>query len=115
MMNDSKSFALIFDKYYDYDELIKQSEKHFGLNYRNSIHKNAVAIHNKKQFVLDVTPQKMHFMFPEQLDQELYCDVVNLARSFLKEHFKNQIIGVRHYGISGGELDSIEGVTTLRI
>ncbi|MFS0553451.1 hypothetical protein [Brevibacillus sp. 179-C9.3 HS] len=115
MMNDSKSFALIFDRDFDYNELIKQSEKHFGLNYRNSNYENAIAIHNNKQFVLDVTPQKMLFMFPEQLDQELYCDVVSLTRTFLKEHFKNQIIGVRHYGVSDGELDSIEGVTTFRI
>jgi hypothetical protein len=112
-----KSFALIVDPSNNYDTLIKETSSFFGFTFRKVSPVNVTAIHNTKKFILELTPSKMHFMFPEKINNENIEDVLNLTREFMDKNFRKQTVGIRYYDDlhQTSHLKNIENVRTITL
>lgn len=110
----TKSFAMILNEGNDYLNLLKAAEKHFKVNFHNVSSTNASAINNEMQFVVDISPNKIQFMFPINTEEENQCKTIEQIKEFAKYQFENQTVGLKNYDSSNslGELN-IEGVKTV--
>ncbi|HDR4735382.1 TPA: hypothetical protein QCR36_000906 [Bacillus cereus] len=110
----TKSFAMILNERNDYLTLLKAAEKHFKVNFHNISSTNASGINNELQFIVDVSPNKIQFMFPINHQEEHQFKTIEQIKEFAKYQFENQTVGLKNYDVSNSLNEfNIEGVKTI--
>lgn len=110
-----KSFALIWNEEYDYVNLLQETEKHFNVNFRSITPNHASGINNEMQFMVDISPNKLHFKFPRDAKEQNLTHAMEHIKSFAKYQFENQTIGIKYYDDRANKATNldIEGVRTV--
>lgn len=112
----SKSFALIIDPNNNYENLIQESKRCFRINFKYVTPYYANGIQYDMEFMLDITPNKFHFLLPENIKEDKYNSIISSTKKFMKKSFKDQIVGIKLYNNKNENLfNDVEGVTTLTI
>ncbi|MFJ8071620.1 hypothetical protein ACIQZD_22145 [Peribacillus sp. NPDC096447] len=111
----SKSFALIIDPENDYKRIIEKSEKYYDMHFHNISHSNVSGIQDEMELMLDITPNKIHFMVPEKIDEQKFNTIISVTRNFISNSFENQIVCVKYYENQKEFFNDLDGVTMLTV
>lgn len=92
-----KSFALIWNETQDYVNLLKETEQYFNIDFHSISPNHASGINNEMHFMLDVSPNKMHFMFPRNTEEETFSHALKHIKEFTETQFENKTVGIKYY------------------
>jgi len=92
------SFALLLDKEINnFKNVIKLSEKHFGVEPIVVNHSFANAIDKRNQLIFNINQNKIHFMIPDNELSSDYSNALLSIKQFISNDLKNQKVGIKFY------------------